>query len=82
MFWAYKGMSIAYDKWAETKWNEEQDKERLIDAWKMGLAIKSNAFMRKKDKKWVRQEHDTAWLNKSVEECADFCLNVQETFGL
>lgn len=37
MPWAHKGMSVAYDRWAEEKWAYFPDKDWLQVAWKMGL---------------------------------------------
>lgn len=37
MPWAYKGMSLAYENWAETKWDIFPHKERLIMAWQLGM---------------------------------------------
>lgn len=40
MPWAWKGMSLAYDKWAEKKWTSEecQSREILKKAWRFGQA--------------------------------------------
>lgn len=37
--WAYKGMSVAYDWWAESKWNTVPDVKRLMDAWFKGALL-------------------------------------------
>lgn len=71
MPWARKGMSIRYDKWAESRWDDIQDKEKLEEAWFMGLALVAKA---------ITNTHDKAWLGKSIEEAADFSLTVPETF--
>ena len=82
--WYYRGMSLAYNAWAEKRWEEIQDKDRLIKAWKDGLAIKLRSFMiNKKEKpgdedKWERSI-DRGWLGKTAEEAADFMLTFEET---
>lgn len=72
MPWAYKGMSLAYDNWAESRWEEIQDKERLMLAWKEGMGLCAKAYM---------QDVDTAWRGKSVEDSADFALTIRDTLA-
>lgn len=72
MPWAYPGMSIAYDRWAETRWSEIQNKDRLKLAWKEGLAIRAKAYL---------QNIDTVWRWKSVQEAADFALTIRDTLA-
>lgn len=79
--WAYSGMSISYDKWAELKWHSIQDKNKLKEAWRLGLGLCANSILvntkvRKKDADRFEEPTDTNWKNKSVEEAADFILNV------
>lgn len=70
MPWAYKGMSIAYDAWAEKNWPMVQSVEHLKKGWEYGLALKGHA---------LRSQHDKRWLHASVEEAADFGLTIDET---
>ena len=37
MPWAYKGMSLAYDQWAEKRYQDFPYKEKLKFAWNMGM---------------------------------------------
>lgn len=67
-----KGMSISYDNWAESRWDEIQNKERLMLAWKEGVAIRAKAHL---------QDIDTNWRGKTVEDAADFMLTIRETFA-
>lgn len=61
--WAWVGMSEKYDRWAEGKWPLMPIKEKLIQAWKWGLAIS------------IRPEIEWARI-ASVEECADYMLEM------
>jgi hypothetical protein len=82
--WSYRGMSVAYFHWAESKWDEIQDMERLHLAWREGMALVANAVMindkKKKDDpdNWIRPI-DQAWRGKPIEEAADFMLTFRDT---
>lgn len=68
--WAYKGMSVAYYAWAESKWTEHPDKDKLIQAWRDGLAISAKSI----------QGYEPTWAkHTSAEKCADFMLSFPET---
>lgn len=71
MPWSYRGMSISYDNWAQSRWGEIQNKEWLMLAWKEGLAICAKAYL---------QDIDTNWRGKTVEDAADFMLTIRGTF--
>jgi hypothetical protein len=70
MPWAYRGMSLSYDRWAESKWDEVQDRDRLKLAWKEGLALRSKAWL---------DPVDHAWRHRTLEEAADFMLTIRGT---
>lgn len=57
--WAYKGMGVAYDQWAE-KQLEKHKIEDLRLAWKYGLAVKA--------------KYQTTYKSVSVEDAADMIL--------
>lgn len=69
--WAFKGMSLAYDAWAETRWSDCPSLERLRDGWNDGLAIRAKSIF----------GGEPSWGRKSsMEECSDFALSLPETF--
>lgn len=70
--WARKGMSVAYDNWAESRWEDIQDKQKPTEAWKMGLALTAKS---------ITNTYDKGWLGKTVEEAADFSLTVPDTLA-
>lgn len=71
MPWAYRGMSIAYDRWAESRWDQIKDKDRLVLAWKEGLALKAKAL----------SGPDQAWRGRTTEDAADFMLTFRDTLS-
>lgn len=67
--WAYSGMSLAYDKWAESRWQVIQDKKRLMLAWQRGLALKAKSYF---------QNIDTSWRERSLTDAVELMLIVWE----
>ena len=65
MPWAYAGMSLAFDRWAENQWDAVKDADCLKRAWRYGMAIIARAR---------QSEIDRAWANRKPEEAADFAL--------
>lgn len=72
MPWAYRGMSLSYDCWAESKCDEVQGRDRLKLAWKEGLALCARAWL---------DPVDHAWRHRTLEEAADFMLTIRETLA-
>ena len=70
MPWAWSGMSVGYDQWAERRWADVPDRERLRRAWAEGMALCAKAYT---------DTPDTAWRGRTTEEAADFMLGFRDT---
>ena len=70
--WASAGMSIAYDRWAESRWDDTPSQSALCQAWEWGLALIAKSVLHG-EPSWCR--------HASAEECADFALTLPDTFA-
>ena len=69
--WAYSGMSVAYDYWAEQRWDENPSQSDLRLAWQQGMALRAKSILQG-EPSWCR--------HATPEECADFALTIPGTF--